>query len=444
MTPKQLFAVATCIAINSLDGFDVLVIAFAAASIAAEWELSPQSLGLLFSSGLLGMTLGSLTIAPLADRHGRKPVTILCLLIITGGMFLSALTQTTAQLAAMRFLTGLGVGGMLASLNTLVAEYSPLRLRSLMVCLLQSGYPIGAAVGGMVSVILIGEFGWRSLFWFGGAMSLLFLPLAVFYLPESAEYLFSRGDVESMAKGNRERAKLGLPPLDASAMSAASAPAAHATPMSAAQTAPTRPGVLPIIWGELRVQTMLLWLCYFMLMLVWYFVASWTPKLLVDTGLNVRQGMSGGVILSVGAVIGGVALGLLSLRRDVFFLTRNYALLAVGSLFAFALWAESLVGMMLLAGFMGLSIAGTMMGLYSCAPHIYPAAARNTGLGWAIGFGRGGAVLGPWLAGALLAREFTPDAIYMAFSLPMSLAMLALWLLARRQQTLHSAPAASP
>ena len=425
MTPKQLFAVASCILINSLDGFDVLVIAFAAASIAAEWGLSPQSLGVLFSSGLLGMTLGSLIIAPFADRHGRKPIIILCLIIITVGMFLSALTQTTAQLAAMRFLTGLGVGGMLASLNTLVAEYSPLRLRSLMVCLLQSGYPIGAAVGGIVSVFLIGEFGWRSLFWFGGAVSLLILPIAVFRLPESAEYLFSRGGGEALARGNIERAKLGLPPLDAAAA------AATAQEAPAAQKPAATRGMLRVIWGELRTETMLLWLCYFMLMLVWYFVASWTPKLLVDGGLNVRQGMSGGVLLSIGAVIGGVLLGLLSLRRNVFYLTRNYALLAVASLFGFALLAEGLGAMMLLAGFMGLSIAGTMVGLYSCAPHIYPPHTRNTGIGWAIGFGRGGAVLGPWLAGALLAREFTADAIYMAFSLPMLLAMFALWKLAR-------------
>ncbi|MGI9229035.1 MAG: MFS transporter [Gammaproteobacteria bacterium] len=424
MTSRQLFAIASCIIINTLDGFDVLVLAFAAASIAAEWNLSPTELGLLFSSSLLGMALGSMTIAPLADRYGRKPITILCLIIITCGMILSALAQSTPQLALMRFLTGLGVGGMLASLNTLVAEYSPLHLRSLMVSLLQSGYPIGAAVGGLVSVVLIGEYGWRSLFWFGGSVSLLMLPFAIRYLPESAEYLFSRGDETALAKGNIERRKLGMPELDA-------LPAAQAGPTSS---------MLKVIWGDLRTQTLLLWFCYFMLMLVWYFVASWTPKLLVDTGLNIRQGMSGGVILSIGAVTGGVLLGIMSVRLNVFVLARNYALLAVGALFAFALLAEGLGSMMLLAGFMGLAIAGTMVGLYSCAPHIYPASARNTGLGWAIGFGRGGAVVGPYLAGELLARQFSPDSIYMAFSLPMLLAFCALWLLVRKQATASPRP----
>ena len=260
MTSKQLFAVFTCIVINTLDGFDVLVVAFAGASIASEWGLTPESLGILFSVGLLGMTLGSIFISPLADKHGRRPVTLFCLVTITIGMYLSALTQELSQLALMRFITGLGIGGMLASLNTLVAEYSPEKLRSLMVSLLQAGYPIGATVGGIVSYFLINEYGWRSLFWFGGSMSLLILPVAILKLPESADYFFNSHAKDALARGNREREKLGLAPL---------------TELPVGEVSSSG-NLFKTILGDLRTHTLLLWTAFFMLMMTWYGCATAT------------------------------------------------------------------------------------------------------------------------------------------------------------------------
>lgn len=419
MTARQLLAVFTCITINTLDGFDVLVIAFAGPSIAREWGLSPDMLGILFSAGLLGMTLGSILLAPLADRHGRRPITLLCLLIITLGMYMAAMAGTMTQLASMRFITGLGIGGMLASLNTLVAEYSPRHLRSLMVSLFQVGYPIGATLGGIVAWFLIAEYGWRSLFWFGGSLSLLALPVALWRLPESAEYFFASGRVDALARGNDERRKLGLAPLDRLPV----------------ETGTGQQGLLKIIWRDLRSETLLLWSCFFMLMLTWYFVVNWTPKLLVDAGFNVSQGISGGVVLSIGGVIGGIMLGALSVHTSVFTLTRYYAFAAAICLAMFALLAGDLRSMMLLAGLIGFAVAGTMVGLHACAPLIYPAQTRNTGLGWAIGVGRSGAVLGPYLAGLLLGRGMSRTDIYMIFCLPMVMAVIALWRLARQHES---------
>lgn len=143
MTRFQIIAIALCMVINMLDGFDVLVIAFTAPSISAEWGLSPTAVGLLLSSGLLGMVFGSLLLGPLADQIGRRQLIMLCLCVISVGMLLSGFSESTTHLTTMRFFTGLGIGGILPGLNTIVAEYSSLRWRSLCVSLLQTGYPIG-------------------------------------------------------------------------------------------------------------------------------------------------------------------------------------------------------------------------------------------------------------------------------------------------------------
>lgn len=412
MTPKQLLAISICIFINTLDGFDVLVIAFAATSLAEEWDIAPKALGMLFSSGLLGMVFGSILIAPLADQLGRRPVILLCLITITAGMYASAITQSTTQLASARLFTGLGIGGMLASINTLVAEYSSLRLRSLMVSLLQAGYPIGATLGGIVSVYLIGEFGWRSLFWFGGSVSLIILPVAFWCLPESASFLFSQSDEQALEKGNRERRRLGLEPL-------------HELPIIST----TSSSSLKQIWDELRLQTILLFIAFFMLMATWYFIASWTPKLLVDAGLDIEQGISGGVVLSAGGILGAILLGYLSIDRNVMKVTRNYMFAGAFSLIIFALVSNSLTSIMLIASAMGFFVVGSMIGLYAISPQIYPPSSRNTGLGWAIGFGRFGSVLGPYIVGVLLSMSFTHQDIYILFALPMLVAMISVMII---------------
>ena len=169
MTPLQVGAVLICILINFIDGFDVLAIAFAAPEISKEWQLQPSTLGVVFSSGLAGMVLGALFLSPVADRFGRRKLILLCLAVISTGMFTSALADDVNSLLLTRLITGLGVGGMLSSLTTMVAEYSSVRRQKLAVSVLQAGYPVGAIIAGFASVLLVSEFGWRSIFW-GGSL----------------------------------------------------------------------------------------------------------------------------------------------------------------------------------------------------------------------------------------------------------------------------------
>ena len=192
MRPVQVLAVTICVVINMIDGFDVLVMAFTAPSIAAEWSLEPQSVGVLLSAGLFGMSAGSLFLAPLADRLGRRNTILICLIIISIGMLASAFTWSVLTLASARVVTGIGIGGMLASITTITAEYASHKRQGFAISMVQSGYPVGATIGGTIAAVLIVAWGWRSVYVFGAACTLVMIPLVLRYLPESLEYLIER------------------------------------------------------------------------------------------------------------------------------------------------------------------------------------------------------------------------------------------------------------
>ena len=183
MRPFQWLAVAVCIVLNLIDGFDVLVMAFTASSVAAEWNLGGAEIGLLLSAGLFGMAAGSLFIAPWADRWGRRPLILACLALSGLGMLASALSQAAWQRALLRGLTGLGIGGILASSNVIASEYASRRWRGLAVSLQSTGYALGATLGGLLAVWLIGAWGWRSVFVFGAGLP---VPAGVAGLPPGA------------------------------------------------------------------------------------------------------------------------------------------------------------------------------------------------------------------------------------------------------------------
>jgi benzoate transport len=411
MTSFQVRAVAICLVINLIDGFDVVAIAFAAPEIAREWGLPPTELGILFSAGLVGMVLGALFFGPVADRMGRRAVILLCLCIVSIGMFTSALAQSLVPLGLLRLLTGLGVGGMITSLNTMVAEYSSDERRKLAIGFLQSGYPIGGMVAGIVSVYLIGGFGWRSVFVFGGLLSACMIPLVLFRLPESLDYLIDQQPAGALEKLNRLLHRLGQPVMEQ---------------LPAREAGNTAGAVGDLFSDDLRTRTFSMWACYFAAMCSWYFVVNWTPKILVDAGLSLEGGISGGLLLSLGAVLGGLVMGVMASKYKANHLVALFMILTVVSMTLFG-FLETSLGMMLATTFIiGFFLAGAMIGLYIIIPDIYPARVRNTGTGWAIGFGRLGAVAGPFLAGVLIAAGWDRSGYYFVLSLPLLVAIVIL------------------
>lgn len=412
MSVFQIQTVFICTLINMLDGFDVLVMSFAAASVSSEWTLSPYQLGILLSAGLFGMAIGSISLGALADRLGRKRLVNICLVIITAGMFASAYSENQEQLLAFRFVTGIGIGGMLATLTTLVSEYSNESSRGLCIGFLQSGYPLGALLGGIVSVYLIDSFGWRSLFIFGGSLSLIMLPFVFWKLPESLDFLLLRGNQADESKIQQILTKLQIETSEF----------LHTTVENEKKA-----DWISLFSSDSRANTLYLWTCYFLLMFSFYFVVSWTPKLLVDAGLTTGQGISAGVYLQAGGLVGAISLGLLGYKFKVPILTSVFFCCGVAAMLFYGLVELSLVSLMLVAAVMGFFLIGAMIGLYTIAPSVYPANVRVSGVGLAIGIGRLGAIVAPLAGGIILNSGYSTDEIFVIFSIPLILAALAVY-----------------
>ncbi|AOY95383.1 MFS transporter [Cupriavidus sp. USMAA2-4] len=423
MTRFQVMAVTICIVLNMLDGFDVLAMAFSASHISAAWHLTGKEIGVLLSAGLFGMAAGSLFLAPWADRIGRRPLILICLGTISAGMLCSALAQDVPQLAVLRAVTGLGIGGMLASINVITGEYASDKWRSTAIVLQATGYPVGATIGGAIAGVLLARYGWRSVFVFGGLVTLAMIPVVLARLPESLDFLIARRPEGALDKLNRLLARMGRPTVTA-------------LPVRAAAQAREAGGVRSLFRGSLALQTLMIWVSFFLVMFTFYFVLSWTPKLLVAAGMSAQQGITGGVLLNVGGIVGGTAfaflaarIGLRPLLWSCFIVT---ALLMVG----FGLYAGALSTAFVLAILIGAGIFGCMVGLYAYAPILYPAQTRTTGMGWSIGMGRFGAVLAPLVAGSLLDAGWPTANLYYAFALPLLVAIASVGLLGRSQASL--------
>jgi benzoate transport len=411
MSRFQARAIALCVVLNMLDGYDVLVMAFTASDVAREWKLSGAGLGVLLSAGLFGMAGGSLFVAPWADRFGRRAITLLCLAVITLGMLLSAAAQAPAQLTALRVLTGLGIGGILASLNVITAEYSPARWRSTAISLQVTGYPIGATVGGSVAALLIARYGWRSAFLFGAVCSALMIPVVVKSLPESLDFLIARRPHGALARLNALLRRMGHAPVEE-------------LPEPPAQERAVANPVSRLLAGDYVSSTLPIWGAFFLLMFSFYFITSWTPRLLVAAGLSTTQGITGGVLLNLGGIAGGSLFGYLATWQPLKRLAGAYLVATAAGMLLFGLFAADLRAAFPIALAIGVFLFGSMVGLYAAAPLLYPAAIRATGMGWAIGIGRIGAILAPLSAGLLVDAGWGTSALYFAFAAPLAVAAL--------------------
>lgn len=412
MSRFQIGAVLVCTALNMLDGFDVLVVAFTASAITADWGLSGKQLGVLLSSGLFGMAAGSLFLAPWADRFGRRAIILVCLALVTVGMLLSAIAQGMVQLAALRVLTGIGIGGMLASIGVITSEYSSNKWRSTNISVQATGYPIGATLGGTIAAVLIANYGWRSAFLFGGVASLLMAPVVLRSLPESMDFLIARRPPHALERLNELFRRMGHAAL-----------ARLPDPPRGDLNAPRNP-VSGLLAGSVASSTILIWSSFFLLMFSFYFIMSWTPRLLVTAGLSAQEGITGGVLLNLGGILGGSLFAYLAVRYGARRLTCWFLAITAVATVLFAFFATNLTMAFLIALLIGTFLIGSMAGLYSLAPVLYPAAVRTTGMGWAIGIGRIGAILSPMIAGLLVDAGWTTTLLYCAFVLPLIAAVL--------------------
>ncbi|MBP6115949.1 MAG: MFS transporter [Neisseriaceae bacterium] len=419
MTRFQWFTVGMCVFLNIIDGFDVLVMAFTANAISKEWGLNGAQIGLLFSAGLFGMAAGSLFIAPWADKVGRKPIVLICLMVSGVGMLLSAMVSTVWALGALRFVTGLGIGGILVSSNVLSSEYSSAKWRSLAVSLQSAGYALGAILGGVLAIYLINYLGWRSVFFFGGLLTLGFVVVAFFWLPESLAFLVVKQPQRALAKINVIMAKLKMPVL-------------AALPRTVGVAEVRRGGLAGLFSARLLPATLAIWAAFFCVMFGFYFIVSWTPKLLSGAGLTADQGIQIGILLNFGAMLGAFLIGYLGTRLNLKSVHQVFLALT-GLLMVVFAYSLNHLEMALVIGFLlGVVANGAVAGLYAITPMIYDVTHRASGVGAGIGVGRAGGILSPLVAGMLLDRGWAAAQLFMFYALVFAVAVLMIVWLKRR------------
>lgn len=407
MSSFQLRVIAICIAVNMLDGFDILAMAFTAPAIAKDWALDPKQLGVLFSVGPIGMILGSIVLGPLADRFGRRPLILACIALASLSMFAAAYCATISQLALARAITGFAIGGILPCINTMVAEYASPRGRSFSVALMQAGFSVGSSLGGFLAVWLLAQFGWNSVFLAGAILTGVLLPLAFAFMPESMAYLAAQPQRSNEAEAIRGR--MG---------EMAALPEPSAEPHSLRNLLAGLGGY----WTPLALVVLIFFCCT----MGFYFINSWTPKMLVDSGMTEGQAVFGGALIPAGGLLAAIGLGLISLKRSI---TPVVALIALASALATAAFGQmvlNLVPTMLGVLVLGTLINAVQIGIYAIFPGLFPATIRAGATGLAIGLGRIGSVVSPWLAGVLLAGGWTRAGLFALMAIPYAIAAAAI------------------
>lgn len=407
-TARQIGVVAICFMLNMLDGMDVLILSYIAPALSIDWKVDPQSLGVVFSASLAGMAAGGLLIAPLADKFGRRRLILAAVTMMTVAMFGSAFAGSITELIVSRFVVGIGIGTVLASMAALTAEYAPARHRTFAVGFLQAGYPVGATITGFVVASNIDAHGWQTMLLGAAVLCLVALPLIFFSLPESVDFLISRQPRGALARANKLLVSIGRPTL-------AALPAR-------AEADANRLGLRGVLGEGRKLGTILLWMATIFGFMTLYFVISWIPKLAMEAGLPTTDAIYAGAVYNIGAFIGITSIGLAASRFDLGRLILTYLALAAVALVVFGAVSMPIGATLLTAFLIGAFIQGGFNGCYPLATSFYPPEVRSTGLGWAMGVGRIGAVIGPMLGGFLLAEKVPLSTIFAIFAVPAVLA----------------------
>ena len=417
---------ALCALLLIFDGYDLFIFGVVLPAIMQEWNLTPLEAGALGSYALFGMMFGALGFGTLADRIGRKKGIAICFVLFSTATILNGFATSPTEFGIFRFIAGLGCGGLMPNAVALMNEYAPKRLRSTLVAVMFSGYSLGGMLAAGVGIYMLPRFGWESMF-FAAAVPLLLLPLILWKLPESVGFLVRQGRHEQ-ARAVLAKVEPGLA-LDA------------ADQLQMSDGKGQGVGVFELFRDGRALRTLCLWLAFFCCLLMVYALSSWLPKLMASAGYSLGSSLSFLLALNFGGMAGAILGGWLGDRFNLgkvmvaFFVAAAVSI----SLLGFNSPTPVLYGMIFVAG---ATTIGTQILLYAGAAQFYGLSIRSTGLGWASGIGRNGAIVGPLLGGALMAINLPLQLNFIAFAVPGAIAALAMALFTlsgRRRQVASAA-----
>ncbi len=423
--PAALYGVLGLIALLLVtDGFGTQAIGFVAPVIGKAWMLKKGALTGVITMGLVGVMIGACGVTPVADKIGARRILIACALGYGVLMCGTALVTDLNSLLWMRFLTGMALGGAMPAGIAMVSEYSPTRLRATMVTVAVCGFSVGGALGGFVASMAIKTYGWQSVFLIGGVAPLLLTPLLFLFLPESLPLILV-GKASQRALNVVQRLAPNWSPAASAAIE--QKPAIAMNP------------VLGLFSDGLALPTLLIWVLYFMNLMVLYTLSNWLPTIITGSGLSLGTANFATSFYQLAGVFGAL---LISFACDKFgsriilpviFLGASTCCFLIGSA---GVNPTLVVAAISAAGFCvvgGQSAANAFVGNY------YPSHIRATGIGWALGIGRLGTILGSYVIGSLIGAGAEAHTLFEICAVPGLFAALAIWLVARKR-SIHVSP----
>ena len=389
MSAGQWYVVAVCIGILALDGYDVLSIAFAAPGITAEWGISKATLGVVLSLELMGMALGSIIMGALADSRGRRPTLLLGLVILTVGMLIAGIAPNVYVLGAARVFTGIGIGGLLAAATATSSDFCNEKNRSLAVVLVAGGFAFGVYLGATFLAPLLKQYDWRISFYLGAFMSLAFIPLVYFLVPETISFIERKRPDNALERIQNIMRRLGHPVPET---------------LPCTEVREVEPVGIPNLFKSgLAPITCILLFAYLGNVGTYYYFVKWIPTIVSDLGYSASEATNVLGVISLGGVIGSIGLSIIARFLPIRLLMAFCLVFAAVGVAAFPCFTETLQSMKLIGFITGLFIFAAISGFFGLFAVSYPSSLLGSGSGLVLGVGRGGAVLGPMIPGFLFA-----------------------------------------
>ena len=419
-----------CALIIICDGYDLAVAGIALPSIMKDMGVTAQNAGFMVSSALFGMMFGAIFLGTIADRIGRRKAIAICIALFSVFTAAAGFTHDPYTFSAMRFLAGLGIGGVMPNVVAQMTEYSPKKIRATMVTLMFSGYAVGGMLAALLGKGLLETYGWSSVFLAAG-LPVLLIPAILKTLPESMPFLIRENRLDEL-KQIVARMEPSYRPDAGDRFALPAQDRAEGAPIG------------KLFQDGRGFSTAMFWIAFFMCLFMVYALSSWLTKLMASAGYSLGSALTFVLVLNFGAVIGAVGGGWLADRFNIkYVLMGMYALAAVSiTLLGFKVPTELLF---LLVGLAGASTIGTQIVTYAYAGQFYPMAIRSTGIGWASGVGRSGAILAPIAIGTLVGMALPLEQNFMAIAIPAAIAVIAVSLIRHgRSASVQAAPAMPP